>query len=222
MPTYIHTAPYDAPVEDVWAWYDSKGAFRRIMPEWEGIRPVKAGALVDDATTRFKITLGPLRPTWVARHYGVVSGEVFNDVMEKGPFGAWDHEHRFVSTGSNTSEIRDTIQWKLPLHPLTFWTAPFTVKGRMNQMFAYRTLRVQEDLKRIAQYADQPKQRVLVSGSTGLIGMQLCAFLQAAGHEVVRLLRPSSVLPSDVADEPTVVWNDQTGEVTEGLSLIHI
>ena len=216
MPTYVHTAPYDAPVEDVWAWYDSKGAFRRIMPEWEGIRPVKAGALVDDATTRFKITLGPLRPTWVARHYGVVSGEVFNDVMEKGPFGAWDHEHRFVSTGSNTSEIRDTIQWKLPLHPLTFWTAPFTVKGRMNQMFAYRTLRVQEDLKRIAQYADQPKQRVLVSGSTGLIGMQLCAFLQAAGHEVVRLLRPSSVLPSDVADEPTVVWNDQTGEVIEG------
>ena len=78
MPTYVHTAPYDAPVEDVWAWYDSKGAFRRIMPEWEGIRPVKAGALVDDATTRFKITLGPLRPTWVARHYGVVSGEVFN------------------------------------------------------------------------------------------------------------------------------------------------
>ena len=87
MPEYQHIASYDAPVEDVWAWYDSKGAFRRIMPEWEGIRPVKAGALVNDATTRFKITLGPLRPTWVARHYGVVSGEVFNDVMEKAPLG---------------------------------------------------------------------------------------------------------------------------------------
>ena len=216
MPTYSHIATYDAPVEDVWSWYDSKGAFRRIMPEWEGIRPVEAGALVNDATTRFKITLGPLRPTWVARHYGVVSGEVFNDVMEKGPFGAWDHEHRFVSTSAKTSEIHDTIQWKLPLHPLTFWTAPFTVKGRMKQMFAYRTLRVQEDIKRISQYADQPKQKVLISGSTGLIGMQLCAFLQAAGHHVTRLVRPTTVLPSDVVDEPCVVWDDRKGEVIEG------
>ena len=36
MPVYSHVASYDAAVEDVWAWYDSPGAFRRIMPEWEG------------------------------------------------------------------------------------------------------------------------------------------------------------------------------------------
>ena len=77
-------------------------------------------------------------------------------------------------------------------------------------------MRVQEDLKRIAMYADRPLQRVLVSGSTGLIGMQLCAFLQAAGHEVVRLVRPSTTVPPDAADQPRVVWNDQTGEVLEG------
>jgi uncharacterized protein (TIGR01777 family) len=136
--------------------------------------------------------------------------------MEKGPFGAWDHEHRFVSTSATSSEIHDTIQWKLPFHPLTFWTAPFTVKGRMKQMFAYRTLRVQEDIKRIAQYADQPPQKVLISGSTGLIGMQLCAFLQAAGHHVTRLVRPSTVLPPDVDNEPCVVWDDRKGEVIDG------
>ena len=216
MPEFSHVASYNAPVENVWAWYDSPGAFRRIMPEWEGIRPIEAGALVNDATTRFRVQLGPLRPMWVARHYDVVAGEVFNDVMEKGPFGAWDHEHRFVSTGPETSEIHDTIQWRLPFHPLTFWTAPFTVKGRMNQMFAYRTQRVQEDLRRIAMYGDQPKQRVLVSGSTGLIGMQLCAFLQAAGHEITRLIRPETTLPPDARNDACVKWNDQTGEVLEG------
>ena len=199
MPTYEHLATYNAPVEDVWAWYDSPGAFRRIMPEWEGIQPVEAGALVDNATTRFRIRLGPLRPMWVARHYGVVSGEVFHDVMEKGPFGKWDHEHRFLPVDATSSQIKDTIDWKLPLHPLTFWTAPFTVKGRMNQMFAYRTLRVQNDLARIAQFADRPRQRILVSGSTGLIGMQLCAFLAAAGHEITRLVRQTTVLPSGLS-----------------------
>ena len=54
MPTYAHIATYDAPVEQVWSWYDSPGAFRRIMPEWEGIRPLEAGRLVDDATTRWR------------------------------------------------------------------------------------------------------------------------------------------------------------------------
>ena len=54
MPVFQHTAQFPVPVEDLWAWYDSPGAFRRIMPEWEGIQPVEAGALVDDARTRFE------------------------------------------------------------------------------------------------------------------------------------------------------------------------
>ena len=153
MPVYEHKATFDAPVDQLWAWYDSPGAFRRIMPEWEGIQPVEAGALVDDAKTRFRIRLGPLRPMWVARHHGVVSGEVFNDVMEKGPFGAWDHEHRFIGINDTSSQLDDTIQWRLPFHPLTFWTAPFTVNGRLKQMFAYRTLRVRNDLERINAFA---------------------------------------------------------------------
>ena len=216
MPLFEHTATYDAPVEALWSWYDSPGAFRRIMPEWEGIQPIQAGALIDGATTRFRVKLGPLRPMWIARHYGVESGAVFNDVMEKGPFGAWDHEHRFIGVNASSSQIKDTVTWRLPFHPLTFWTAPFTVKGRMNQMFAYRTTRVQNDLKRIGHFAHLPRQRVLISGSTGLIGLQLCAFLSAAGHDVTRLVRPTTVLPPDAANDPVVVWDDQTGEIIEG------
>ena len=216
MPVYEHKATFDAPVDQLWAWYDSPGAFRRIMPEWEGIQPVEAGALVDDAKTRFRIRLGPLRPMWVARHHGVVPGEVFNDVMEKGPFGAWDHEHRFIGINDTSSQLDDTIQWRLPFHPLTFWTAPFTVNGRLKQMFAYRTLRVRNDLERINAFAHLPRQNILISGSTGLIGLQLCAFLQAAGHRVTRLVRPSTVLPPDAKGDATVVWNDQTGEVISG------
>ena len=57
---------------------------------------------------------------------------------------------------------------------------------------------------------------MLVSGSTGLIGTQLCAFLFAAGHDVVRLLRKETVLPKHLADCEVVRWNDRTGEVLEG------
>ena len=182
MPTYEHIGEFAMPVDRVWQWYDSPGAFRRIMPEWEGITPLRAGALKDGEETRFKVSIGPIKQKWIARHHDVVDGEVFHDRMVKGPFGAWDHEHRFLPIDGTSSKIHDTVQWKLPLHMLTWWTAPFTVKGRMNQMFAYRTQRVQSDLSRIAMFDHMPRQKVLVSGSTGLIGMQLCAFLAAAGH----------------------------------------
>ncbi len=56
--------------------------------------------------------------------------------------------------------------------------------------------------------------RVLVSGSTGLIGRALCAKLEASGmHEIVRLLRPGSkpVLPSAGDAGSTVRWEPASG-----------
>ena len=216
MPTYEHIGEFAMPVDRVWQWYDSPGAFRRIMPEWEGITPLRAGALKDGEETRFKVSIGPIKQKWIARHHDVVDGEVFHDRMVKGPFGAWDHEHRFLPIDGTSSKIHDTVQWKLPLHMLTWWTAPFTVKGRMNQMFAYRTQRVQSDLSRIAMFDHMPRQKVLVSGSTGLIGMQLCAFLAAAGHEITRLVRPTTKLPPDASNDAVIVWDDVKGVIIEG------
>ena len=97
----------------------------------------------------------------------------------------------------------------------------------MVQMFRYRTDIVINDLKQIKKTSHLPRQRVLVSGSTGMIGLQLCAFLEAAGHEVHRLVRPSTKLPKDVNKENTVTWNDLTGEVIDGSfenfdSIIHL
>ncbi len=51
--------------------------------------------------------------------------------------------------------------------------------------------------------------RVAVSGSTGLIGAALVANLHADGHEVIRLVRPSTrtTQPGDVR------WDPQTGDI---------
>ena len=226
VPIFSHEAIFNASVEEIWNWYDSPGAFRRIMPEWEGIDPIQAGKLVDGDETIFKVSLGPIKRTWLARHHSVKEGVGFSDRMIKGPFGAWNHQHTFESKGESTI-VNDHVEYKLPLHFLTGWTAPFTVKPRMNQMFRYRTDIVMNDLKQIQKTSHLPRQRVLVSGSTGMIGLQLCAFLEAAGHEVHRLIRPSTKLPKDVSSENVVVWNDLSGEIIAGEfenfdSIIHL
>ena len=215
MPKFTHKKQYEASKQELWNWYNSPGAFRRIMPEWEGIKPVQVGSLKDGEETIFKVCIGPIKRKWIARHHSVVENETFSDRMIKGPFGKWNHQHSFVGSGNNT-EIQDTIDWKLPLHILTGWTAAITVIPRMNQMFRYRSEKVANDLTQINKTRDLPRQRVLVSGSTGMIGLQLCAFLEAAGHEVHRLLRIDSKLPADINSENVIRWNDKTGDVIKG------
>ena len=216
MPIFVHKAKFDANKKQIWDWYNSDGAFRRIMPEWEGIQPINAGRLVDGDETIFKVKMGPLRQKWVARHHSVVPGESFADRMIKGPFGAWNHHHEFESESGQKTSVIDNVEYKLPLHIFTGWSAGFTVLPRMKQMFEFRSVRVANDLKQIHATAKLPRQRILVSGSTGMIGLQLCAFLEAAGHDVHRLLRPSTKLPSDVDSNKVVKWNDLTGEILEG------
>ncbi|MGB0726461.1 MAG: TIGR01777 family oxidoreductase, partial [Candidatus Poseidoniaceae archaeon] len=215
MPVFEHHAPMPASQSALWAWHDSPEAFVRIMPEWERLTPVQLGSLEDGQQTRFKMRLGPLRPMWIAEHFDVKDGHAFSDRMVKGPFGRWDHEHRFDADGAS-SKVVDTVEWRLPFHLFSGWTAPITVMPRIRSMFRFRSDRVRSDLKRIEETAELPRRRVLVSGSTGLIGTQLCAFLFAAGHDVVRLLRKETVLPKHLADSEVVRWNDRSGEVLEG------
>ena len=216
MPIFTHNAEHQASQKEIWDWYNSPGAFRRIMPEWEGIRPINAGALRDGEETIFKVSLGPIKQKWIARHHSVVEGESFADRMMKGPFGAWNHQHKFIPGKDGVTTVSDNVEYKLPLHIFTGWSAGLTVLPRMRQMFHFRSTRVTKDLLRIQATSDKPRQKVLVSGSTGMIGLQLCAFLEAAGHDVYRLMRKTTKLPPDVNSSNVIRWDDLSGKILEG------
>lgn len=211
MPIFQNRLEVDASLEDHWKWYDSEGAFRRIMPDWEGLEPIQVGKIKDGEMTIFPVQMGPVKKKWVARHENVRELHGFDDTSLKGPFAKWDHSREFSEDNGKTVAI-DSVDYKLPMHFATGWTKGFTVIPRVKAMFAFRNRRVTMDLKRI------PKKRmkVLVSGSTGLIGKQLCAFYSCMGHEVHRLIRNSTKLPPDANQERVVKWNDQSGEIISG------
>lgn len=57
--------------------------------------------------------------------------------------------------------------------------------------------------------------RILISGSTGLVGSAVADVLAHQGHEIVRLVRPATRLPGEHPTPPAeprhVLWNPRTG-----------
>src|SRR5438105_2732410 len=55
--------------------------------------------------------------------------------------------------------------------------------------------------------------KILVTGSSGLVGTALTGTLASAGHTVCRLVRPQSAAGEGAKEGFAVVWNPETGEL---------
>ena len=55
--------------------------------------------------------------------------------------------------------------------------------------------------------------KILVAGSSGLVGSALVPALVKAGHTVCRLVRPGTVVKNEMNDGFQVAWNPATGEL---------
>src|SRR2546428_14015674 len=63
------------------------------------------------------------------------------------------------------------------------------------------------------QQSAEEKMKILVTGSSGLVGMTLGSALARAGHTVCRLVRPQSATGEGATEGFAVTWNPVTGEL---------
>jgi uncharacterized protein (TIGR01777 family) len=176
----------DAPAAEVFAWHTRPGAFERLSPPWEPVRVVRrAGTVRDGDELEIRMKLGPLPMTWLARHGGFVDGVEFSDEQVRGPFAKWRHHHRVEPRGER-AEMIDAIDYRVPLGALGNLVAGRGIRRRLERMFAYRHATLAADLLR---HKGTRPMKIAVSGASGLVGTQLCAFLSTGGHEVLRLVR---------------------------------
>jgi len=193
MPTFHKTTPIDTTPEELFAWHARQGAFERLAPPWEPIRIEKrADGIEDGAVLIFKVGPGPFKLTWEAHHEGYIEGEQFRDIQKRGPFSTWEHTHRFLpdpDTEGHTALLDDAITYKLPLHPISQWVAGWFARQMVERMFTFRHERTMHDIKRHEQFADRDRQRVAITGASGLIGTALSSFLTTGGHQVAPISR---------------------------------
>lgn len=210
------------PTESVFAWHERPGAFERLTPPWERVRVLEhTGGIEDGARVVLRVG-APVGLRWEIRHTDYERNRGFTDIQVKGPFARWTHRHQFQPDGPAGCVMTDRIEYAAPLGPLGAAMAPLVVQPRLERMFRYRQEVLAQDLTAHARHAARPRLRIAVTGSSGLIGRALVAFLTTAGHVVVRMVRRRSAAGTDEA-----LWNYETGRVDqeklEGLdAVVHL
>ena len=212
MPDLTFTRRSAMPVsaDEVYAWHARPAALPRLTPPWERVAVEGAEGIFGTPGYRVRLrakVLGPVGGTWVADHPSFTPGREFRDVQVAGPFARWEHTHRFLPDGPGTSFLEDHVEYRLPLGPLGRVLGSRMVERRLAALFAYRHAVTASDLRRHRPFRDLPRLRVAVTGSRGLLGSELAAFLTCGGHTVVRLVTGSARKPAFDDGTEYFPWN---------------
>ena len=189
--------------QDLYSWHASGGAFSRLAPPWEKIEIVEwrggvqtqheapwkqFGDISQGSQVILRTKVGPIWQTMHAKHIAHKKPEMFTDVMLKGPFAHWEHNHRFAYVDDKNSILDDEIEYTLPFSPISDWIAGGFVHRKLEKMFQYRHRRTLHDLEQKMKY-DSSSKKIAVTGASGLVGSELCSFLRGLGHDVYTVSR---------------------------------
>ncbi|MFC0316195.1 TIGR01777 family oxidoreductase [Gordonia phosphorivorans] len=198
-----YSSTVDAPCEEVFAWHARPGALLRLLPPWQPMRALREASSLADGRALLGLP-GGLR--WCAQHriddyrppYRFVDERITVDARTAPAAlsGTWRHEHEFTPETPARTRMTDRVTTAVPA-------------AALRSTFRFRHRQVADDLARHAQAAAAgfEAQTIAVTGASGMVGTQLCAFLTTGGHRVIRLVRR----PADGPDERT--WDPEAPAV---------
>lgn len=197
----------DAPVREVFDWHGRRGAIVRLTPPWQ---PVQVGAEAASLRDGHAKLVFPAGLTWDASHdpAGFDPPRRFVDRLSTPVLSRvvrWRHSHFFSAAGENRTTVTDVVDTPVP-------------ERLLRSMFAYRHRQLAADLAAQHRYRAEPLT-IAVTGSSGLVGTALTAFLTTAGHRVIRLVRR----PARDGDERTWDPHAPAGDLLVGVdAVVHL
>ena len=176
---------------ELFAWHEREGAFRRLCPPWDPVEMIhNDGHIRDGAQVKLRVR-GPMGVplSLEVLHQGYEAGVQFQDRQVRGPFAHWLHTHTTApEEDPQRATLIDSIQYKLPLGLFGELGGGSMVRHRLAQLFHYRHQVMRHDLALHERFGAE-RLHFAISGSSGLLGQELCALLSTGGHRVTRLTR---------------------------------
>jgi uncharacterized protein len=214
---FIKSTKIPATNKDAFEYHAREGALERLVPPWSILTVTShEGNIRDGAISTFKVSLGLIGFKWTAALFGYLQDRQFQDKMVKGLFQSWIRTHPFISDEIGYSIIEDKIAYSPPFGKLGPILLNNTIQNNLNQLFHYRHRILSNDIN-LWKIAGRSKgQKILITGSHGLIGSSLIPLLTAAGeHKITRLARPLSNRSN--TNSHSIVWDPSDDKMLRSL-----
>ena len=138
MLQFKYSSVIDAPVEVVWNFHERADVLQLLTPPWQPVQVIRReGGLEVGAITEFRLYLGVLPLTWLARHTECEKYHLFTDQQVSGPFESWTHHHKFELENAQT-RLTDEIFFSIPGGDPVEFVSGWLVQMQLDAMFRYR------------------------------------------------------------------------------------
>jgi uncharacterized protein len=203
MERFTYSSEMPASAKRLYEWHASPGAFARLLPPWRKTEVLHHSPRLEEGSeVHMRLHWGLCRAKACHRVTLCEPGIRFCDEQIKGALASWWHEHRMRTVSEERSLLEDSIEYELP--GWAKWSRG-EIDQELKRLFAYRHRVTRADLACLSRYPTEPL-RILLSGSSGLIGSALAAFLECGGHTVIRLVRRT-------AGEGEAEWSPERGVI---------
>jgi ligand-binding SRPBCC domain-containing protein len=135
---FKYSSVINAPVEVVWKFHERPNILQLLTPPWQPVQVIRReGGLNVGAITEFRLFLGLLPLTWLARHTEYEEYRLFVDEQISGPFESWTHRHEFEGENGKT-RLTDAIAFSIPGGEPVEFISGWVVQAQLEAMFRYR------------------------------------------------------------------------------------
>jgi ligand-binding SRPBCC domain-containing protein len=113
---------------------------KRITPDYMGFKIINgmADKMYTGQIIQYMVTPVMGIPTkWVTEITHVDDGNYFVDEQRFGPYSLWHHKH-FIKAIKNGVEMKDIIDYKIPLGIIGRIAQPILVAPKLKEIFEYR------------------------------------------------------------------------------------
>jgi ligand-binding SRPBCC domain-containing protein len=154
------TAP--VPLDEVFRFFEDPRNLARITPPWLNFRilnpdnvHMRVGAEID-----YIIKWQGLPMKWKTLITEYDPPNRFVDEQARGPYALWHHEHTFEETAAGV-EIRDQVDYRLPLGVLGRIAHAVMVKRQLTEIFRFRQVAIAQLLGAPGIVYGEPRIRIL-------------------------------------------------------------
>jgi ligand-binding SRPBCC domain-containing protein len=128
------------PIAEAFRFFSDPRNLKRLTPAFLQFKflstppeTVHPGSEID-----YQIRLYGVPVHWRTRIEVVEAPHKFVDVQEKGPYALWRHSHYFKDLGGGATEMKDRVEYAMPLGPLGEIAYHLFVARSLAQIFEFR------------------------------------------------------------------------------------